>query len=145
MVVSNSDEPVILDTEHLSRELNETFPEILFAFLFGSSKDGIIKTGSDIDLAVYFEKGVSQTELIPRIIELSESLIQGPACDLTILNTAGPLVAHEALRGTELFIRAGALEIYASFYSLTCRLYEDQSWWRKKQLEYRGYEVQWDN
>ena len=33
--------PAKIDTAHLFRELNETFPEILFAFLFGSSKDGI--------------------------------------------------------------------------------------------------------
>ena len=134
-----------INSKILARDMNEAFPEILFAFLFGSSQEGKIKSGSDIDLAVYFEKGASKTNLIPRIIELFESVAPGITCDLTILNTAGPLVAHEALRGTELFIRDDAMDIYADFYSLTCRLYEDQSWWMKKQLEYRGYEVQWDH
>jgi len=136
--------PLHINIKSLTSDLNEAFPEILFAFLFGSSKEGIIKSGSDIDLAVYFDKNVSKTDLLPRIMELFELITHGISCDITILNTAGPLVAHEALRGTELFIRDEAMVVYVDFYSLTCRIYEDHTWWMKKQLEYRGYEVQWD-
>jgi len=132
-----------INIENLARELNHVFPEILFAFLFGSSKEGILRPGSDIDIAVYLEKKVSIMTLIPRIIDRLESLA-GSTCDLTILNTAGPLIAFEALRGKLLFVRNESMDVYADFYSLTCRLSEDQRWFMKKQLEYRGYEVQWD-
>lgn len=77
-------------------------------------------------------------------MELVETDLEGIECDITILNTAGPLIAFEALRGKRLFVRDEAMDEYAGFYSLTCRLYEDQIWWMKKQLEYRGYEVSWD-
>ena len=136
--------PQKINIKSLARDLYEAFPEILFAFLFGSSREGITEPGSDIDLAVYFEKNALKTDLLPRIMELFDPVAPGITCDITILNTAGPLIAHEALRGTELFIRDDNMDIYAEFYSLTCRLYEDHTWWMKKQLEYRGYEVQWD-
>ena len=132
-----------INIENLARELNHVFPEILFAFLFGSSKEGILRPGSDIDIAVYLEKKVSIMTLIPRIIDRLESLT-GSTCDLTILNATGPLIAFEALRGKLLFVRNESMDVYADFYSLTCRLSEDQRWFMKKQLEYRGYEVQWD-
>ena len=133
-----------INIKSLAQDLNDAFPEILFAFLFGSSQKGIIIPGSDIDLAFYFEKTASKINLIPRIIDLIESASPGITCDITILNTAGPIVAFEALRGTELFIREESMDIYAGFYSLTCRLFEDHICRVKKQLEYRGYEVQWD-
>ena len=133
-----------IDIKSLAQDLKNAFPEILFAFLFGSSRKGVLKPGSDIDLAFYFEKNASRTNLIPRIIELIESVSSGTPCDITILNTAGPVVAFEALRGTALFIREESMDIYTGFYSLTCRLFEDHICQVKKQLEYRGYEVQWD-
>ena len=136
--------PQKINIKSLARDLKEAFPEILFAFLFGSSKTGIAETGSDIDLAVYFSKNTSINNLIPSIMELFDSVAPGIRCDITILNTAGPLIAHEALRGTELFIRDDEMDIYVEYYSLTCRLYEEQIWWMKKQLEYRGYEIQWN-
>ena len=96
------------------------------------------------NLAIYFEKTASRTDLIPRIIDLAESASPGTTCDITILNTAGPVIAFEALKGTALFIREESMDVYADFYSLTCRLFEDHICQVKKQLEYRGYEVQWD-
>ena len=133
-----------IDIKSLAQDLNDAFPEIIFAFLFGSSQKGIMIPGSDIDLAFYFEKNASRTNLIPRIIDLIESASPGITCDITILNTAGPIVAFEALRGTELFIREESMVTYTGFYSLTCRLFEDHICQIKKQLKYRGYEVQWD-
>jgi len=70
-----------LETTRLSDELKRQFPEIHFAFLFGSSQDGMVE----------------------------------------------------------------AMDAYAAWYSLTCREYEDAIAWMKKQLIYRGYEVQWDH
>jgi predicted nucleotidyltransferase len=135
--------PKRINIRHLSKRLKEEFPEILFAFLFGSARDGKIKKGSDVDLAIYIHETSDKTELISNILKFMESETSSD-CDLNILNSAEPLLAMEALQGTLLFIRGEAMDIYAGFYSLTCRLYEDQTFWTKKQLEYRGYEVQWD-
>jgi predicted nucleotidyltransferase len=161
-----------LDIIKLAKGLKRSFPEILFAFLFGSARDGKVKKGSDIDIAVYLKnemraksdgtttqrhifrsayplndrmRGSSDiTALISRIMKFIETETSNE-CDLKILNDADPLLAMEALQGTILFIRKEAMDTYADFYSLICRLYEDQIFWMKKQLEYRGYEVQWDN
>ncbi len=133
-----------MNIKNLTRDLNHAFPDILFAFLFGSSQKGTILPGSDIDLALYIGKTAEKIELLPRIIELTESAFPGNTCDITFLNTAGPMVAFEALRGTKLFIREESMDIYTDFYSLTCRLFEDHICRMKKQLEYRGYDVQWD-
>ena len=51
----------------------------------------------------------------------------------------------EVLKGKILFIRESSIDDHAEFYSLTCRIYEDQITWMQKQLKYREYEVQWNN
>lgn len=135
--------PKHINIKQLAKGLEKAFPEILFAFLFGSARDGKIKKGSDVDLAIYIQETSDKTELISNILKFMESETSSD-CDLNLLNSAEPLLAMEALQGTLLFIRGEAMDIYAGFYSLTCRLYEDQTFWTKKQLEYRGYEVQWD-
>lgn len=142
---SNETRKMNLNTTLLSSELSRQFPEIRFAFLFGSSQDGSAREGGDIDLAVWLEDPAKRVELIPRIIGVVESLVPGISCDLTLLNSAGELLAFEALSGRELFIRDEAIDQYAAWYSITCREYEDTIAWMKKQLRYRGYEVQWDH
>jgi predicted nucleotidyltransferase len=131
--------------EKFAKSLEETFPEILFAFLFGSARKGKIHAGSDIDLAIYIKETDEKAKLISHVLEFMEFSLPPADYDLAILNTAEPLLCFEALTGTLLFIREDAIDIYAGFYSLTCRLYEDQINRMKKQLEYRGYEVQWDH
>lgn len=131
--------------EVLAAELEKRFPEILFAFLFGSAQEGKVREGGDIDLAVWLNDYNKREELIPRIIGLTESLAEGISCDLTLLNDAGDQLAFEALSGTSLFIRHEVMNQYAAWYSLTCREYEDTMAWMKKQLQYRGYEVQWNH
>ncbi|MBL7112399.1 MAG: nucleotidyltransferase domain-containing protein [Bacteroidales bacterium] len=131
--------------QNLASDLKSRFPEICFAFLFGSSQDGEVREGADIDLAVWLEDPSKRAELIPRIIGVVEAVVPRISCDLTLLNDAGEQLAFEALTGRELFIRDEAMDHYAAWYSLTCREYEDTIAWMKKQLLYRGYEVQWDH
>jgi len=57
------------DIEIFGKGLEETFPEILFAFLFGSAQRGIIKTGSDVDLAIYINETSEKKDLIARVLE----------------------------------------------------------------------------
>ena len=132
-----------IDISKLKGILEEEFPEILFAFLFGSSKDGSVRDGGDVDIAVWINDVNAKMNLIPRIIGVVESISNGSACDLIFLNDSGSQLAFEVLQGRILFIRDEAMELYSGFYSETCRKYEDEMFWMKRQLQYRGYEVQW--
>ncbi len=131
--------------KELGKRLKSGFPQIAFALIFGSAVTGKFSDSSDIDVAVFLKPEKRSPELIAGIIGVTEEVISGYSCDLLILNNAGELIAMEALKGKIIFIRDSALDDYADFYSLTCRLYEDRQAWMKKQLKYRGYEVQWDN
>ena len=124
----------------------QKFEEIAFAYVFGSSKDEIVNEGSDIDIAVYFINKKNELDLRLQIIAELEILIPSfNNYDLVVLNSANSILAMQAIKGKLLFVKDGCKNLYASFYSQTCRQFEDDSFWMTKQLEYRGYEVQWDN
>jgi len=124
----------------------QKFDAIAFAFIFGSSQDDIVKEGSDIDIAVYLIENEKSLDFRLQIVNELEKLIPSFSnYDLVVLNQANSVLAMQAIQGKLLFVKNQHKELYADFYSLTCRQYEDDIFWMKKQLEYRGYEVQWDN
>lgn len=125
----------------IADSLYEGLADVQFAYIFGSAVAGNMSSTSDIDIAVYFGAGADRVKLIAKVIGMVEEIIPGRSCDLVILNEAGPLLAFEAISGRKLFVRHDAIETHAAFYSLTCRLSEDQHAWMRKQLKYRGYEV----
>ena len=98
--------PKHINIKQLAKGLEKLFPEIFFAFLFGSSREGTINPGSDVDLAIYIQETKDKFTLISRILEMMESEISTDNFDLVILNDADPVLA---------------MDIYADFYSLTCR------------------------
>lgn len=51
--------------------------------------------------------------------------VLGATCDLGVLNKAGCIDRFEALKGRLLFCRPRCLEVYADFYTRTCRQYEE--------------------
>lgn len=128
-----------------SDNLQKDFPEILFAFLFGSIITKSIKKPTDIDVAIYLDRDKKTFQLISDIIRVTEYHFPEFPCDLIVLNDAGTDIRMEALKGKLLFVRQEALDSYSGFYSDTCRMYEYGTAWKKIQLKYRGYEVQWDN
>jgi predicted nucleotidyltransferase len=134
-----------LQIQKLGERLMEKYPEISFAYIFGSASEKDIAPPSDIDIAIYSKKEKPTPELIAGIIGITEEQFPGFRCDLTLLNTSGSLIAMEALRGRIIFIRKQDHDIHADFYSMNCRLSEYDLAWMKKQLQYRGYEVQWNN
>jgi predicted nucleotidyltransferase len=134
-----------IDISKLTTILKHQFPEVLFAYLFGSASEGSLREGGDVDIALWISDPKIRMELIPRITGVVELFAHGSPCDLIVLNDAGSLLSFEVLQGRLLFVREEAMDIYTGFYSLTCRKYEDDIAWMKKQLKYRGYEVQWDN
>ena len=129
----------------LAKRLKKEFPQIAFAYLFGSAATGQLSERSDIDIAVFLKPAGRSVELIAGIIGAVEEEVQGYPCDLLILNDVSKLIAMEVLKGKILFIRESSIDDHAEFYSLTCRIYEDQITWMQKQLKYREYEVQWNN
>ncbi|MDR0694312.1 MAG: nucleotidyltransferase domain-containing protein [Prevotellaceae bacterium] len=40
-----------IDIRQITQTIRENFPNVPFAYLFGSAKDGAVKPGSDIDIA----------------------------------------------------------------------------------------------
>ncbi len=48
-----------IDLEKLSQSIREKCPEVVFAVLYGSSRDGTVKPESDIDIAVYLDDEIS--------------------------------------------------------------------------------------
>ena len=98
-----------------------------------------------MDLAVWVSDIKHRMELIPGLVGLVEIHSSGAVCDLVFLNDAGEQLSFEVLQGKRLFVRPEAVDLHAEFYSQTCREYEYKLAWMKKQLQYRGYEVQWDH
>jgi predicted nucleotidyltransferase len=134
----------LLNIQQLAQTIKDNFPGVAFAYLFGSSQEGTVKDGSDIDIAVYY-KG-EDIFIRFRIEERLEEVIgkEIPIDIVELQKTANFVLAFEALRGKMLFVRNECMEDYIHFYTLVCRRYEDEIYWMKKQLKYRGYEVQWD-
>jgi predicted nucleotidyltransferase len=134
----------IIDIQRLAQIVRENFPDIAFAYLFGSSQEGIVKDGSDIDIAVYYK---GDDIFIRFRIEEQLAKIIGTEIPIDIVElqkTNNTVLAFEALRGKLLFVRDECMNEYIDFYTRTCRQHEDEVYWMKKQLEYRGYEVQWN-
>lgn len=136
---------ILFNHKELANALQE-FEAIAFALIFGSSQDEVVNDGSDIDIAVYLIENEKDLDLRIQIVSKLEKLIPTfNNYDLVVLNTANSVLAMQAIQGKLLFVKSIHKELYADFYSLTCRQYEADIFWMKKQLEYRGYEVQWDN
>ncbi|MDR2651963.1 MAG: nucleotidyltransferase domain-containing protein [Prevotellaceae bacterium] len=133
-----------IDIQQIAEVIRENFPDIAFAYLFGSSQDGTVNDRSDIDIAIYY-KG-DDIFIRFRVEEQLEKILgyEIPIDIVELQKTENFILAFEALRGKMLFVRDEYMEDYLDFYTLTCRKHEDEIYWMKKRLEYRGYEVQWD-
>jgi predicted nucleotidyltransferase len=110
-----------------------------FATVFGSAASGIVRADSDLDVAVWLANGsAGNGDLLVDIVGRIEDAF-AVTCDLTVLNTAGIVLRHEALKGRVLFVRPGREQDFSDFYARTCAEYEDLMAWRTRQLAYRGY------
>ena len=126
-------DPVPLDIPSLAKRLEE-IPDIEFAYVLGSSVDGVVPANSDLDIAVYLS-GTMSLDLYERIEVAVGTVVPGVRCDVGVLNRAEPVYAYEALKGRRLFARDH--ETWISFYSKTCRLLENQMFHYEKQRRYR--------
>jgi len=122
----------------LADRMREVLPSVRMAFLMGSAKDGKVKIGSDVDMALLFEKNTnSATRSNVREIlnDIIDDLAPEAMADIGILNHTEPVYRFEALKGRLLFARD--IDEYAAFFSLTCREYETQMADYQRQLNYR--------
>jgi predicted nucleotidyltransferase len=112
---------MILDMEALAAAFSED-PRVVLATLFGSSKDGTVRPGSDVDIAVLMSPALSPLEFYAFYLDMTARLKAIPELDLIDLNHAGSILAFEALCGRRLFVRNN--EGVAAFSSRVAREYE---------------------
>ena len=111
------------EIDKLASQLKDSCPEIDFALLHGSSAKGVISPGSDLDLALWLNCPISLA-IYNKVFDAVQQAVGYVETDPGILNTGDIVYRFEALKGELLFARDQ--EQYLDFYSLTCRMYEDQ-------------------
>jgi predicted nucleotidyltransferase len=97
-------------------------PQVIAAWGFGSSQDGTIRPGSDLDIGILW----AGPPTFARLADLRASLqatLQFDDIDLVSLNQASPVLRFEAVCGRLIFCRS--TEQRVAFVSLTAREYED--------------------
>ena len=111
----------------------KTFPEIIFAYLLGSAKEGVVHPGSDIDLALYLSKECkSFIDLYGEICSKLNDILPGVRIDIGQLRISqDPVYRYESIKGKLLFAKDE--EKWLHFYSVTAREYEHQMFHYKKQ------------
>ena len=133
--IDTQSQPVSFDAVALGADLEREVPDIDFAVLMGSAKNGVVAPHSDLDLALFLRAEPSQA-LYETVGRIAASHV-GPdvRADIGILNRAEPVYRFEALKGRLLFRRDE--EQWLNFYSVTGRLYEHQMADYARQRRYR--------
>lgn len=131
---------VRFEPDALAEAVRTAAPEVDFATLLGSARDGVVAPYSDIDVAVYFHPDTHVTfEVISRIMTAVEATVRNRAeADVSILNSAHEVLRFEALRGRFLFVRPEAEERFVEFYTRTCREYDDWCFLMERQRRHQA-------
>jgi predicted nucleotidyltransferase len=109
-------------------------PNVLAAWAFGSARDGDVRRGGDIDVAVLFPIAPSLDECADLRADLQQALAF-EEIDLVVLNAASALLRFEALSGRRIVCRdEGGC---AAFASLAAREYEDEMAFAERGLRLR--------
>lgn len=95
---------------------------VVLAVLFGSSRNGTVRPGSDVDIGVLLSPALSPVEFFEFYVELTSRLSAIADLDLVDLNHAGSVLAFEALSGHRLAVRDP--DAVAAFSSEIARQYE---------------------
>lgn len=113
-----------------------TRQEVLFAWLFGSYARGCSNSYSDLDIAIYVkDRGLLHD--IDWYLGLKSDLmvLTHKEIDLIILNTAKPLVKHEANMKKVVLLSRDAL--FEAEYSLRIiKEYNDARYWARRSRQY---------
>jgi predicted nucleotidyltransferase len=98
-------------------------PRVMLVTVFGSSSNGTINDGSDIDIGVLLSPKATPLEFYRFYQTIATRLDTMPELDLVDLAHANSILAFEALSGRRLFVRDH--EAVAAFSSRVARQYED--------------------
>jgi len=99
------------------------YSNIVAAWGFGSAKEGVVRPGSDLDIAIFFFRKSTLMERLALLADLQQAAGLEEV-DLLILNEASPIARMEALSGSLLFCRDDGVR--SSFTSLAAREYESE-------------------
>jgi predicted nucleotidyltransferase len=112
----------------------EANTRIIAVWVFGSAQEGLLRSGSDVDIAILFGTSPSLDDQLDLLAQIQKTL-QVEDIDLVILNEANPILAFEAVSGRLLFCRNTGRR--AEFVSLVAREYEDGMALWQRGLAYR--------
>ena len=116
-------EPVPVDFQGLA-DFFRADANVILAVVFGSSRSGVVQSGSDLDIGVLFrESPPAGSAFLDYYTRLCDVLPGVETVDLVTLNHANTILAFEALKGRVLQKNDAAAA--AEFFSLVCREYED--------------------
>jgi predicted nucleotidyltransferase len=113
---------MILDIDAIT-EAFTIDPRVILVTLFGSSQNGTVNDGSDVDIGVLLYPEQTPLEFYKFYQNISTRLSSIAKLDLIDLGHANSILAFEALCGRRLFVRDN--EAVAAFSSLVARQYED--------------------
>jgi predicted nucleotidyltransferase len=90
----------LINISEIATAIEGNFPEIPFAHIFGSSANGVVKAGSDIDIAIWYNGNDPLIKV--KVLETIEPFVNNTPVDIVNICSANPLLAHEALAGNVL-------------------------------------------
>ena len=96
---------------------------IASVFVFGSSQDGLVKKGSDLDIAILLEGKLEVNEKLNLYSDLCSFLVSIDNVDMVVLNDVDAILAFEAIKGRKIIDNNS--ELTAGFCSYISRVYED--------------------
>lgn len=111
-----------LDLDAVAAALAED-SRVILVVLFGSSRDGVVRNGSDVDIGVLLSEDHPPQAFYEFYLATATRLAAIPELDLVDLNHANSILAFEALCGRRLLVRDA--EVVAAFSSRVAREYED--------------------
>jgi len=114
----------------------ESHPKVLFSYFFGSLTKGILSPLSDVDIAIFLEKGDNladrKLEILGKLIDILET----DEIDLVVLNTAELPLVMGILKNKKLMVDKDPFARH-QFESLMMRKYFDFSIIESAQLKRR--------
>lgn len=115
--------PVTVDLDVLA-DFFRTDANVILAVVFGSSRDGVVQPGSDLDIGVLFRNASpTGSAFLDYYTRLCDLIPEVEVVDLVTLNHANTILAFEALKGR--VVQKNDAAAAAGFFSRVCREYED--------------------
>lgn len=92
-------------------------------WVFGSSQDGIVPEGRDLDIGILFSKKPTLDDMVDLRSSL-QAAMNIEEIDIISLNEASPILRFEAIKGRKIYFKDK--ESMAGIVSLWAREYEDE-------------------